>query len=127
MKALILNLAILLIAGMLVAQTAPSAKAANGTERVNPQNVETVKGCLSKSGNTYALLGGNPVRQYRIVGGNIALLKGMEGHTVKITGVVGQKLSGASPNGMYNSGSTTGVGYDTITVEGVKPVAPTCS
>lgn len=125
MKATILNFALLLMAGALLAQNPPSNRA-TGTERVNPQNVETVKGCLSKSGNTYALLGGNPIRQYRIIGGNVAALQGMQGHTVEVTGVVGEKISGASPNGMYNSGSTTGVGYDTITAESVKQIAANC-
>ena len=39
-------------------------------------------------------------------------LKGKLGHTVEVTGPVGQKESGATTNGLYNSGSTTGVGYD---------------
>jgi hypothetical protein len=126
MKVIVLNFVFVLIAGALMAQNAPSNGGATGTERVNPQNVETVKGCLSKSGNTYALLGGNPVRQYRIIGGNVAALQGMQGHTVEVTGVVGEKISGASPDGMYNSGSTTGVGYDTITAESVKQIAANC-
>ncbi len=73
------------------------------------------------------ILGGAPVRQYRIVGGDTEALKGKLGHTVEITGPVGQQESGATTNGLYNSGSTTGVGYNTITAQTVKEVFANCS
>ena len=91
------------------------------------QTVQTVRGCLSKTGNTYVLLGTTPLRQYRIVGGDVEALKHKLGHTVEITGAVGEKESGATTNGLYNSGSTTGVGYGTITVQSVKEVYANCS
>jgi hypothetical protein len=70
---------------------------------------------------------GAPVRQYRIVGGDTEALKGKLGHTVEVTGPVGQKESGATTNGLYNSGSTTGVGYNTITAQSVKEIYANCS
>ena len=66
------------------------------------------------------------MRQYRITGGDIAAFKGKENRTVEVTGLVGEKESGASPNGHYGPGSTTGVGYDTIIAKSVKVVVDNC-
>jgi len=122
MQSLILRIALLLMTGVAIGQ--PTGWPSSSTE--DQANVQTVRGCLSKAGHTYALLGGNPVRQYRIIGGDTAALKGKQGHTVEVTGVIGEKKSGASSNGKYNAGTTTGVGYDTIILRSVKEVAPNC-
>ena len=124
MQSLILSIALVLMTGLALGQTAKSAP--SRTENLNQANVQTVRGCLSKTAHTYTLLGGNPIRQYRVMGGDTAALKGKEGHTVEVTGVVGEVTSGASTNGRYNAGTTTGVGYDTIRAQSVKDVAPTC-
>jgi hypothetical protein len=125
MQSLILSIALGLMTSVAIGQATYPAQ--SSTENPNQHNVQTMRGCLSKAGHTYALLGGNPVRQYRITGGDTAALKGKEGHTVEITGPVGEVTSGASTNGKYNAGTTTGVGYDTIKAESVKDVADTCS
>ena len=124
MKSAILTLALVFMASAAFAQTANRAESSN--ENLSPANVQTIRGCLTKTGNTYTLLGNNPVRQYRIIGGNIAALKGKLEHTVAITGPVGEVKSGASTNGKYNPTSTTGVGYDTIRAQSVKEVAANC-
>ena len=125
MKFAVLNLVLFLGVGVVAAQ---NNKSATGNDGNNPKatNVQSVRGCLSETGNTYALLGGNPLRQYRITGGDLDALKDQIGHTVQITGPVGQVRSGASTNGMYGPGSTTGVGYDTIKAESVQEVASNC-
>ena len=72
------------------------AGAQNSHSKANPQNaqashsVQTVRGCLSKTGDTYIILGGTPLRQFRIESGDTTALKGKQGHTVEVTGRVGQ-------------------------------------
>ena len=127
MKTAALSLVLLFVAGVVAAQNAPTGNSATGNQGSSTSQVQTVRGCLSKTGDTYVLMGGAPVRQYRIVGGDIDSLKDKLGHTVEVTGPVGQKESGATTNGRYNSGSTTGVGYDTITAQTVKEVYANCS
>ncbi len=128
MRVAALNVVLLLASGVVIGQsTGTGNSAAQNTGNSPAPAVETVRGCLSKTGNTYVLLGGAPVRQYRIVGGDIEDLKHKLGHTVEVTGPVGQKESGATTNGLYNSGSTTGVGYNTITAQSVKEVFANCS
>ena len=124
-----LNVALLLVSGALAGQSTGSGNSAtpNADNSNSQQTVQTVRGCVSKTGNTYVLLGTTPLRQYRIVGGDVEALKHKLGHTVEITGAVGEKESGATTNGLYNSGSTTGVGYGTITAQSVKEVYANCS
>jgi hypothetical protein len=128
MRVAALNVVLLLASGVVIGQstgTGNSAEPSAGNSAA--PTVQTVRGCLSKTGNTYVLLGTTPVRQYRIVGGDVEALKHKLGHTVEITGAVGEKESGATTNGLYNSGSTTGVGYGTITAQSVKEVYANCS
>lgn len=128
MRSIFLNVALLLACGVFVAaQSANSGNSAgqNG-ENSSANEVQTVRGCLSKTGNTYVILGGTPMRQYRIIGGDIAAFKGKQNRVVEVTGIVGEKVSGASTNGQYGPGSTTGVGYDTIIAKSVKVVVDNC-
>jgi len=128
MRVAALNVVFLLASGAVIGQsTGMDNSAAQSTGNAPAPAVQTVRGCLSKTGNTYVLLGTTPLRQYRIVGGDVEALKHKLGHTVEITGAVGEKESGATTNGLYNSGSTTGVGYNTITVQSVKEVFANCS
>lgn len=110
--------------------TAQNSNSHNSTtqseENSGAKGMQTVRGCLSKTGNTYVILGGTPMRQYRIIGGDIAAFKGKQDKTVEVTGLVGEKESGASTNGQYGPGSTTGVGYDTIIAKSVKVVVDNC-
>ncbi len=128
MKAAAFSVVLFVMSGFAAGQTGGSGSSSAQTSQTsNSPKLQTVRGCLSKTGNTYVILGGNPVRQYRIVGGDTEALKNKLGHTVEVTGAVGQKESGATTNGLYNSGSTTGVGYDTITAQSVKEVFANCS
>ncbi len=126
MRVAALNVVLLLASGVVIGQSTGNS-AAQSTGNPAAPTVQTVRGCLSKTGNTYVLLGGTPVRQYRIVGGDTEGLKHKLGHTVEVTGPVGEKESGATTDGLYNSGSTTGVGYSTITVQSLKEVFANCS
>lgn len=103
-----------------------SSAAAQNRESSGPKTMQTVRGCLSKTGNTYVVLGGTPMRQYRIIGGDIAAFHGKQNKIVEVTGLVGVKESGASTNGQYGPDSTTGVGYDTIVAKSVKVVVDNC-
>lgn len=127
MKIAAVNLVLLFVVGVAAGQNAQTGSSATANAENSAPQVQTVRGCLSKTGNTYVILGGNPVRQYRILGGDTEALKDKVGHTVEVTGPVGQKESGATTNGLYNSGSTTGVGYNTITAQTVKEVFANCS
>lgn len=128
MKIAALSVVLFVVSGFSVGQsTGTGSSSAQSTENSNASNVQTVRGCLSKTGDTYVILGGHPARQYRIVGGDLSALKDKLGHTVEVTGPAGEKESGATTNGLYNSGSTTGVGYNTITAQSVKEVYANCS
>lgn len=93
-----------------------------------PTGLRTVVGCLSKTADTYVVTGGAPgPKQFRIVSGNVSALKGKIGHTVKVVGMVGKNDALANQNGLYNEGSTTGVGYLTIEARKVSEVYGNCS
>lgn len=119
-------LATVAIAGCAWAQDAANA---NRSETV-PQDtgLRTVVGCLSKTAGTYVITGGAPgPKQFRIVSGDVSSLKGKIGHTVKVVGVVAKNDALANQNGLYNEGSTTGVGYLTIEAQKISEVHGNCS
>jgi hypothetical protein len=90
--------------------------------------VRTVVGCLSKTGNTYVITGGGPSpKQYRIVAGDVSALKGKLGYTVKVMGILAKNDALANQNGLYNAGSTTGVGYLTIDAKQIWVMYANCS
>ena len=112
-------------AGALAQQTANP----NHSEAV-PQHLglETVVGCLSKTDGTYVITGGAPgAKQFRIVSGDVSMLKNKLQHTIKVVGIVGKNDVLANQNGLYNEGSTTGVGYLTIEAQKIKDVYGNCS
>jgi hypothetical protein len=134
MKIGFLSFVLLCLASRVVGQSTSSENAnASRDQGTKESQIQTVRGCLShESEHIYILLAGDPgsQRQYRIIGGKTAALKKLKekvGHTVEVTGPVGIRQSGASTNGKYNAGSTTGVGYDTIKAQSVKDVFDTCS
>jgi len=124
----VLNVVLFLVCGAFIAaQSANPSQPATQASRSSSAGVMlTVRGCLSKTGNTYVILGGTPLRQYRVIGGTVADLKDKQNKIVEVKGLVGQKESGASENGQYGPGSTTGVGYDTIIVKSAKVVVDNC-
>jgi hypothetical protein len=106
-------------------------------ETMNPNRSEivpqatglrTVVGCLSRTAGTYVITGGAPgPKQFRIVSGDVSSLKGKIGHTIKVVGIVGQNDALANQNGLYDEGSTTGVGYLTIEAQKISEVYGNCS
>ena len=102
---------------------------ANQSETV-PQalGLRTVVGCLSMTAGTYVIAGGAPgPKQFRIVSGDVSSLKGKIGRTIKVVGIVGKNDALANQNGLYNEGSTTGVGYLTIEAQKISQVSVNCS
>lgn len=108
---------------------APQSANPNNAETVQQHlGLETLEGCLSKSGNTYVITGGAPgAKQFRIVSGDTSMLKGKMQHTIKVVGIVGKNDALANQNDVYNEGSTTGVGYLTIEAQKIKDVYGNCS
>jgi len=93
-----------------------------------PIGLRTVVGCLSKTDGTYVITGGAPgPKQFRIVSGDVSSLKGKIGHTVEVVGIVGKNDALANQNGIYNEGTTTGVGYLTIDARKIKQLYGNCS
>jgi hypothetical protein len=127
-RSIFLNVVLFLACGVFVVAQNPNSRSsgAQNSESSNTKSVQTVRGCLSKTGNTYVILGGTPMRQYRIIGGDIAAFQGKQNKIVEVTGLIGQKESGAATNGQYGPGSTTGVDYDTIIAKSVKVVVDNC-
>ena len=102
---------------------------ANQSETV-PQalGLRTVVGCLSMTAGTYVIAGGAPgPKQFRIVSGDVSSLKGKIGRTMKVVGIVGKNDALANQNGLYNEGTTTGVGYLTIEAQKISQVSVNCS
>ena len=94
----------------------------------NPLGLRTVIGCLSKTAGTYVITGGAPgPKQFRIVSGDVSSLKGKLGYTIKVVGIIGNNDALANQNGLYNAGSTTGVGYLTIKAQKISQVYVNCS
>jgi hypothetical protein len=118
--------AVMVVTGWAVAQHALSA---NHSETVpQPLGLRTVVGCLSKTDDTYVIVGGAPgPKQFRIVSGDVSSLKGKIGHTIKVVGIVGKNDALANQNGLYNEGTTTGVGYLTIEAQKISQVYGNCS
>jgi hypothetical protein len=95
-----------------------------------PQHLglETVVGCLSKTDGTYVITGGAPgAKQFRIISGDVSMLKGKIEQTIRVVGIVAKNDALANQNGLYNEGSTTGVGYLTIEAQKIKVVYGNCS
>ncbi len=119
------------LAAITIAGGAWAQDAANGNRSETvPQDtgLRTVVGCLSKTAGTYVITGGAPgPKQFRIVSGDVSSLKGKIGHTVKVVGMVAKNDALANQNGLYNEGSTTGVGYLTIEAQKISEVYGNCS
>ena len=117
----------LFVAGVAGAQESTGS---NDAKSSNGQVLElrTVVGCLSQTDDTYVLTGGAPgAKQFRIVGGDVAPLKGKIGQTVKVVGMVGQSDPAQVAAPPYDEGSTTGVGYETIIAQKIKVMGGLCS
>lgn len=116
-----------LICGALATSQQSASK--NGSENQNqPTDLRTVVGCLSKTANTYVITGGGPgPKEFRVVGGDTAMLKGKIGQTVKVVGPVGEADPADVAAPPYNEGSTTGVTYETIVAQKVKVMGGLCS
>jgi hypothetical protein len=127
MKNLILvSVATIAFTGCVLAQESMNDR--RGETTPQPTGLRTVVGCLSKTDGTYVITGGAPgPKQFRIVAGDVSALKGKIGHTIKVVGIVGKNDPVANQNGLYNEGSTTGVGYLTIEAQKLSEVHGNCS
>lgn len=52
---------------VLVASVLPNAAHNANSAKSGAKTTQTIRGCLSKTGNTYVILGYTPMRQYRII------------------------------------------------------------
>lgn len=126
MKFALICLATLALVGNAIAQR-EMAKKDSGTvdESIG---LRTVVGCLSKTDDTYVITGGAPgPKQFRILSGDVSSLKGKIGYTIEVVGMVSKNDALANQNGIYNEGTTTGVGYLTIDVQKIKQLYENCS
>lgn len=125
-RILLIAFATLITSGSSVAQETTTATPAGAVDQA--LGLRTVVGCLSKIGDTYIISSGafGP-RQFRITSGDVSSLKGKLGFTVKVVGVVGKNDPAENQNGLYNAGSTTGVGYLTIDAKKISQVYLNCS
>ena len=125
------RMAQLFLAGLMLSAGAMAQEAAKADGGAAPQQElgqRTIVGCLARTGGKYVISGGGPgPNQYRIVSGDISGLKGKLGHTVKVVGIIGKNDGLANQNGLYNSGTTTGVGYFTIDAQKVYDLHANCS
>ena len=117
------NRQLLVLAALVLCTTAYSSQ----SDTHERQPVRTVEGCLSFTDHTYVITGGNRPRQFRIIGGNTDPLRGKLGHTVAVTGLVGNSNPEENATNPANEGTTTGVTYNTVMAQSVKDVAPNCS
>jgi hypothetical protein len=118
------------LAGSALAQgVAPQTANPNNAATVRQHlGLETVEGCLSRTAGGYVITGGAPgAKQFRIISGDTSMLKGKLQHTIKVVGIVGKNDPAENQNGIYNEGSTTGVGYLTIEAQKIKDVYGNCS
>jgi len=116
----------LALAGAALAQKDMTDRSLGAVDQ--PTGLRTVVGCLSKTDKTYVITGGAPgPKQFRIVSGDIASLKGKIGHTIEVVGIVSKNDALANQNGIHNEGTTTGVGYLTLEVQKIKQLYGNCS
>src|ERR1700758_213382 len=118
-KAVLVVLAVLFTAGAAAARQ--NVANDRGQDQAQKPELMTVVGCLSQTGDTYVITGGAPgPQQFRIIGGDTAILKGKVGQTVEVAGMVGESDPAKDAAPPYNEGSTTGVGYETIVTQKIK-------
>jgi hypothetical protein len=86
-----------------------------------------VEGRLSRSGHTYVVTGGDKPKQYRITQGYVTALKGTLGHTVRVTGLLGQSDGVENVVPPFGEGPTTGVTDSTIAMTSSRDISSSCS
>lgn len=88
----------------------------------------SIEGCLAYNGVSYVLaVVSNGPKQYRVVGGDTAPLRGKLGHTVEITGMAGTNNPREMIMNWDMREATTGVGWYTITADSVRDITSNCS
>ncbi len=121
------TISMLIMTALLLTYSAVGEEQAEKNSRTVEQ---TVEGCLSKTGNTYVILGGDQPKQYRIVGGDVLSLKALRGkigHTVRVTGKLRESDGVENVAPPYNEGSTTGVTYSILVIDSAHERSPNCS
>lgn len=130
---LISSIACLAFAGLLTANAQEMASndgspAHDPAAQQQEQTFRKIEGCLAYNGVSFVLaVVSNGPKQYRVVGGDVAALKGKEGHTVEIDGLTGRNNPAEMVQNWDQRQATTGVGWYTISAEHVTDVTSNCS
>ncbi len=100
----------------------------NSSADSKPSVYRSIEGCLAYNGVSYVLaVVSNGPKQYRVVGGDTAALRGKLGHTVEIDGMAGTNDPREMIMNWDMREATTGVGWNTITADHVHDVTSNCS
>ena len=126
MKRVVLLLACCVVTACFAAAAQESTTAASAS--TSGDTFRKIEGCLAYNGVSYVLaVVSNGPKQYRVVGGDVAALKGKEGHTVEIDGTTGSNNPAEMVQNWDQRQATTGVGWYTIAAEHVRDVTSNCS
>ncbi len=132
---ILIALTALALAGSALAQeaTTPQTPPPPMTEQnggIAPQHLglETVQGCLTKTGGLYTITGGGGNgKQFRIISGDTSVFKHAYGQDVEVVGIVAKNDALQNQNGLVNEGTTAGVGYLTIELQKAKVLGGHCN
>ncbi len=112
----------------LAAQDKPASGDVAQPQAANSPVYRSIEGCLAFNGVSYVLaVVSNGPKQYRVVGGDTALLQGKLGHTVEIDGMTGSNNPTEMIMNWDQRQATTGVGWYTISADRVRDVTSNCS
>jgi hypothetical protein len=109
--------------------TQPSSEMTQKNGGIAPQHLglETVQGCLTKTGGVYTITGGGGGgKQFRIISGDTSTFKHAYGQDVEVVGIVAKNDALENQNGLVNEGTTTGAGYLTIQMQKAKVIGGHC-
>ena len=125
----VFSVCIVLLATLTAAAQENAVPATDSSTQSAPAGTfRKIEGCLAYNGVSFVLaVVSNGPKQYRVVGGDVAALKGKEGHTVEIDGVTGRNNPAEMVQNWDQRQATTGVGWYTISAEHVRDVTSNCS
>jgi hypothetical protein len=129
---ILIALTALALAGSALAQeaTTPPPPMTEKNGGIAPQHLglETVQGCLTKTGGLYTITGGGGNgKQFRIISGDTSVFKHAYGQDVEVVGIVAKNDALQNQNGLINEGTTAGVGYLTIELQKAKVLGGHCN
>ena len=123
MRCLLMMTALLLTAGLVIAQTdANQSSQASSTSQTNAANETKIQGCLSGSNGNYTLTDTSGTA-YQLAG-DTAKLSEHVGHEVELTGT---QSSASSSSSSTSSGQTGTPNQPTFRVSSIRHISKTCS